>query len=198
VDFNILLVVTGATADKPGKVYSFFQKNGFDFLQFIPCIDPQAEKRGGRNFSLQPSEYAQFLKKFFDRWGEDILSGRDVSVRYFDNLVRLVMGQAPETCSMRGTCSCQFVFEADGSCFPCDFYVTEQWRLGNIRDMDILDFYETETNRRFLETSAAVHDDCRSCKWRALCRGGCRRDREDNMSGKPGKNYYCRAFLQFF
>ena len=135
VDFNILLVVTSALAERPGKSYSFFQKNSFHYLQFIPCIDPLAEKRGGRNFSLQPVEYLQFLKKFYDRWSEDILSGKDVSIRYFDNLVRIVMGEAPETCGMRGTCSCQFVFEADGSYYPCDFYVTEKWKLGNIRDV---------------------------------------------------------------
>ena len=198
VDFNILFVVTNILAKKPGKVYSFFQKNHFNYLQFMPCIDPCEEKRGSCGFSLHPAEYAQFLKKFFDRWSEEILSGKDISIRYFDDLVRLVMGTPPATCSMRGTCSCQFVFEADGSCYPCDFYVTGKWKLGDIGDMGIMDLYETETNRRFIEMSRAVADDCRNCKWLNLCRGGCRRDRENTLTGELVKNYYCRAYSSFF
>ena len=198
VDFNILLVVTGATTEDAGKTYAFFQKNGFNYLQFIPCIDPLAEKRGGYSFSLRPAEYTRFLKRFFDRWSADILSGTDVSVRYFDNLVRMIMGMPPETCSMRGICSCQFVFEADGTCYPCDFYVTENWRLGNIHEMGIMNFYESKTNQRFLDMSKAVADECRRCKWQQLCRGGCRRDREDALAGAPGKNYFCQSFYSFF
>jgi uncharacterized protein len=198
VDFNILFVVTNATASKPGKIYSFFRENAFDYLQFIPCIDPAGEKRGGRAFSLGPAEYTHFLKVFFDMWHNDILSGRSVSIRYFDNLVRFVMGMAPETCSMRGVCSCQFVFEADGSCYPCDFYVTEKWKLGNIINKELRDFYESETNQRFLGTSADVAPDCPRCRWRVLCRGGCRRDRENDATGQLGKNYYCSSYSSFF
>ena len=127
VDYNILFVVTKTQTQKPGKTYTFFKENNLNYLQFMPCIDPSAGQRGAQPFSLHPAEYAVFLKKFFDRWSDDILSGRTVSVRYFDNLVMLVMGKEPEMCSMRGVCSCQFVFEADGSCYPCDFYVTDEW-----------------------------------------------------------------------
>ena len=197
VDFNILFVVTRDLVGKPGKLYSFFQRNNFKYLQFIPCIDPMAEKRGVLRYSLLPAEYTQFLKKFFDRWSEDILSGNDVSIRYFDNLVRILMGQEPETCSMRGTCSCQFVFEADGSCYPCDFYVTDKWKLGNIDEMGIVELFETETSQRFLKTSTAVAQDCLCCRWRQLCRGGCRRDREDILNSVLAKNYYCRAYNDF-
>ncbi len=197
VDFNILFVVTRDSAQKPGKLYSFFQRNNFKYLQFIPCLDPMAEKRGAHRYSLLPAEYTQFLKKFFDRWSEDLLSGNDVSIRYFDNLVRILMGQEPETCSMRGTCSCQFVFEADGSCYPCDFYVTDKWKLGNIHEKSIMELFETETCQRFLKTSTAVAQDCLHCKWRRLCRGGCRRDRETPLNSVLEKNYYCRTYTDF-
>ena len=153
VDFNIFDGGNKRRSRKRRYYLQLFHKNNFKYLQFIPCIDPLEEPRGSFPFSLRPAEYTRFLIHFFDRWHTDILSGGDISVRYFDNLVRMLMGMMPETCSMRGICSCQFVFEADGSCYPCDFYVTEKWRLGNIRDMGIMDFYKSETNQRFLETS---------------------------------------------
>ena len=198
VDLNILLVVTGALAEHPGKVYSFFRKNNFNYLQFIPCLDPLSEKNGNNRYSLRPAEYTHFLKHFFDRWYSDILSGKEISVRFFDNLVRAVMGEEPETCSMRGKCSCQFVLEADGSCFPCDFYVTEEWKLGNIRDAGILDMYHSDNCHRFLSSGAILAEECQRCKWLRLCRGGCRRDREDTLTGALLKNRYCRAFYAFF
>jgi uncharacterized protein len=197
VEFNILFVVTKTLSENPGRAYSFFKKNRFDFLQFIPCLDPIPSGRGCHPYSLLPREYTLFLRKFFDRWCDDILSGGDVSVRYFDNLVRMVAGEVPETCSMRGMCSCQFVFEADGACYPCDFYVTGDWRLGNINDMGIMELYQSDANKRFIGSSMAVDKKCLGCKWRGLCRGGCRRDRETHKGDDPSGNYYCRSYSDF-
>ena len=42
VAFNILTVVTADVARHGAKVYAFLRKNGWDYLQFIPCIDPIA------------------------------------------------------------------------------------------------------------------------------------------------------------
>ena len=191
VEYNILFTVTAETARAPGKVYSFFKENGFKYLQFMPCIDPLAAKRGKSGFSLLPEDFAVFLRRFFDRWAEDVLAGDGMSVRYFDNLISIAAGLPPEACSLRGRCSCQFVFEADGSCYPCDFYVSEDWRMGNINESTLRGLYESENARRFLETGASLPRDCLVCRWKTVCRGGCRRDREG------GRSYYCRAYRSF-
>ena len=39
VDFNILCVVTGKNARSIEKIYRFYRKQGFRWLQFIPCLD---------------------------------------------------------------------------------------------------------------------------------------------------------------
>ena len=44
VDFNILCVVTNRLARRAEAVYSFFKKNDFKYIQFIPCLDPFGEK----------------------------------------------------------------------------------------------------------------------------------------------------------
>lgn len=193
VDYNILYTVTSASAKEPGKLYSFFKENGFRYLQFMPCIDPLEGKRGRDSYSLLPGEFALFLRKTFDRWAADVLNDDGISIRYFDNLVSIAAGFPPEACSLRGACSCQFVFEADGSCYPCDFYVNEDWLMGNIRDMGLEELFRSEAARRFLLSGSAVPEECRNCGVRALCRGGCRRDRENPQH----KNYYCRAYKSF-
>ena len=196
VAYNILFTVTDPTAAHPDKLYDFFKAHHFNFLQLMPCIDPQDNERGTHRYSLTPKRYAFFLKWFFDKWQADFMGGREVSVRYFDNLVRMVMGEPPEMCSLLGSCQCQFVFEADGGAYPCDFYVTDEWKLGNIHDDDIPGLYETETCRRFIESSLSAAPDCRGCKWKFLCRGGCRRDRE-TLHQELGRNYFCETYAEF-
>jgi uncharacterized protein len=196
-DYNILFVLTNTTAQSTDKLYDFFKTNNFSYLQFIPCIDPLGCPRGTHKYSLTPDNFSFFLKHFFDRWQADLLKGAEISVRYFDNLVRMMMGAPPETCSMMGSCHCQFVFEADGSVYPCDFYVTDEWRMGSIKDDDILELYKSESSTRFMKTSLQRANDCRRCLLYPLCRGGCRRDRENTRTGELELNYYCSAYKEF-
>lgn len=191
--YNILFTVTSEAAKEPGKVYTFFKENGMKYLQFMPCIDPFAAQRGGEDFSLLPDEFALFLRKFFDRWAADVLAGDGISVRYFDNLLSMAAGYPPEACSMQGHCACQFVFEADGSCYPCDFYVNENWCLGNIHTSSLDEMFTSETARRFLAGGSRLAARCKDCEVLRLCRGGCRRDRENPQY----ENYYCRAYKSF-
>jgi uncharacterized protein len=197
VEYNILFVVTNLIAHHPDELYKFFRINNFNFLQFMPCIDPIDNERGVHDYSLNPESYTYFLKRFFDKWYEDFMGGREVSIRYFDNLVRMAMGMPPEMCSLLGSCRCQFVFEADGSVYPCDFYVTDEWKLGNIYENELLGLYESENCTRFIESSLYPASICRNCKWKLLCRGGCRRDRDNPHIKELERNYYCESFYEF-
>ncbi|HBQ64827.1 MAG TPA: anaerobic sulfatase maturase [Clostridiales bacterium] len=198
VEYNILFVVSAVTARHPEKIYRFFKKNGFKFLQFIPCLDPLHEKPGSNPFSLRSDRYADFLIRLFDLWIDDFKKGEYVSIRWFDNLVGMLMGRPPEQCGMLGQCRCQFVVEADGSVFPCDFYVIDAWRLGNIHEMDLMDMLETETAKKFMQYSLPVDPKCRECNHYSLCRGGCRRSREPFSEGIPALNHHCTAYMKFF
>jgi uncharacterized protein len=197
VEYNILFVVTGLTARHPNELYHYFKKNNFGFLQFMPCLDPPASPRGEHSYSLNPESYTFFLKHFFDKWYVDFMGGRNISIRYFDNLVRIAANQPPEMCSLRGSCQCQFVFEADGSVYPCDFYVTDEWKLGNIAGHELLELSASPNCRRFIQSSLSPAADCQDCRWQFLCRGGCRRDRENPSAGLLERNFYCATFSEF-
>ncbi len=198
VEYNILFVVDSSVARYAVKIYNFFKKNGFRYLQFIPCLDPLYEKPGGHEYSLTPERFSYFLKTLFDQWYSDIRKGDMISIRYFDNLVGMFMGIRPEACGMWGECSCQFVIEADGGVYPCDFYVTDEWYLGSIKEKGIEEIGHSENARRFIELSRYVDPECGTCRWANLCRGGCRRLREPFVGGKPVLNYLCQAYREFF
>ena len=197
VEYNVLAVVTAASARGGQKLYNFFKKSGLTYQQYIECLDPIGEPQGGHDYSLTPERYEAFLKSMFDAWYLDMKAGRYVYNRYFENLMMALTGQGMESCNLRGVCGPQWVIEADGSVYPCDFYALDQWKLGNI----LTDSFEAmEGTRRelgFVEWSRRVPEECRACRWFPLCRNGCRRNREPVTAEATGKNYFCGAYRGF-
>ena len=194
VDFNILTVVTRQVARRITRIYREYVRKGWKYMQFIPCLDGFHEARGSAPWSLRPEDYAVFLKNLFDEWYRDMEAGKKVSVRYFDNLLQILSGKRPESCSLLGGCTPQLVVEADGSVYPCDFYVTDDWKLGNICDMTIPEL--VEAGREFRAASLRGREACRDCHYEVLCWGGCRRDCD--WQGEIRGNYYCEAYKDFF
>lgn len=197
VEFNILSTVNRDVAKNVERVYQFFKKQGFSYLQFIPCLD-ELEFADHKEYSLTPELYGRFLKELFRLWKQDIDSGKPISIRYFDNLVMMIGGYPPESCGMAGSCSCYYMIEADGSVYPCDFYVTDEWRIGNILTDGWDEMRQTENARRFVAVSRQVAKECRTCRYYRLCRGGCRRNREPISLGQNTLNELCPAFKTFF
>lgn len=198
VEFNILSTVNADVAKNADKIYHFFKKQGFSYLQFIPCLDEFDNFAHNNEHSLTPKAYGKFLCRLFDLWYADLTSGHPVSVRYFDNLLSMMLGYPPESCGMAGRCTGYFMIEADGSVYPCDFYVIDEWYMGNILESDWMSLQQSENAKRFLEVSRQVHPDCKNCRHYAVCRGGCGRNREPISMEHNGKNYFCSSFLQFF
>lgn len=198
VEYNTLTVVTSLVARHTSKVYNFFKQHGFRYLQFIPCLNPLNGEIEEKDYSLKPDRYAYFLKTLFDLWYYDISKGNIISIQYFDNLLGLLMGHKPEVCGMAGYCICQFVVEANGGVYPCDFYVIDQCYLGNIKELEFDELLNSNNSKRFVKVSKYISPECKSCKWFYLCRGGCRRWREPFRNGKPRLNILCSAYQEFF
>lgn len=193
-DYNILCVVTPETARHGARVYNHLGRHRY--LQFIPCLE--GFDGAGEGAPLNAEQYAGFLKATFDLYYHDFMRGQYVSVRTFDNYIQLMLGSPPENCAMRGQCTCNTVVEGDGSVYPCDFYVLDMWRLGNIHQDGLKEMLTGETARRFVETSKEADEACAACRWKPLCRGGCRRDRARAPDGALGHNRFCAAYEDFF
>lgn len=192
VNMNVLTVVTNDTAGKTGAIYDFFMERGLPWQQYIPCLDPLGQELGW----LAPESYALFLKMLFDRWSRDVMRGRFVYIRQFENYVGMLLGSPAEACGMMGHCTNQYAAEADGSVYPCDFYALDAYRLGNLvtDSFDQLDKKRAELH--FIEDSLIKDGQCAACPYYALCRGGCRRDRD--TGDRLQRNRFCPAYQEFF
>lgn len=197
VDTNALCVVTKACARNPKKAYRSLKQMGLRYLQFIPCLDPDASTRGNMPYSLLPDEYGSFLCALFDEWYHDWQSGKYVSIRLFDDYVHLLMGMPAGMCSLNGSCGGYLAIESDGSIYPCDFFMMDRHRIGAVKEGLSLDDLLTHGLHQMQSVlCAAIPVECASCTWKNICHGGCIRDRFSDQGNI--RNYYCKSFQKFF
>ena len=178
IPFSVLSVVTRAWAGKEVEIYRWFQSHQLNQLQFIYCIPPDATDT---TFCLTNQEYGQLNKTFFQLYWQDLCQGREISIRFYDNLLAMLQGRMPEQCGMMGYCPATITVEADGSLYPCDFYCSDNWYIGNIKEMGLKELFYHPVMQKFLVSSQKREDACTTCPVLGLCRGGCRREREPSL-----------------
>lgn len=153
---------------------------------------------GEKKYALRPEQYGKFLIQLFNLWYEDWEKNEQPYIRQFDNYIAILLGYQPESCEQRGTCGIQNVVEADGSVFPCDFYMTDDYYIGNYNYDQTETIDEKRREIGFVARSTNISDECRECKYIKICRNGCQRCRDkDDITGKY-RNYFCKSYKMFF
>ncbi|MGB4610679.1 MAG: anaerobic sulfatase maturase [Saccharofermentanales bacterium] len=199
VDYNILTVVHKETAEAISEIYQFYKENCLLYQQYIACLDPIDfdNKENPQEWSLTAEAYGKFLIRLFDLWYEDALKGRAPYIRQFENYLDLMFGIMPESCEQRGLCAASVIIEADGSVYPCDFYMTDDYLLGTVQHDSIEKMLQSQIARDFEDRSRAIPEACKNCQFFYLCRNGCYRHRIVNENADL-QNRFCRGYLMFF
>ncbi|MEA5026133.1 Anaerobic sulfatase-maturating enzyme [bioreactor metagenome] len=173
IEPNILAVLTDRLAAEPEKLFQFLKTANFRYVQLIPCLPALDVKNNVE--PLTPQRFANFYQRYFDQWYQAYRKGYYQSVTLFDNLVQMLRGFPPAQCGYLGYCSLQFVVEADGSVYPCDFYVLDDYRLGNIKTDSIMELAGKPGVQNFLHEKKRQCRLCTDCRYRQLCHGQCKR-----------------------
>ena len=195
VEYNILTVVNQKVASNITEIYEFYKKQGWNYQQYIACLDPLEEAHGENEYALKPEQYGKFLLELFNLWYADWKLGKQPYIRQFENYIGILMGYLPEACDQRGTCGVQNVVEADGSVYPCDFYMLDDYKLGNFNEnrLDEIDTKRTEIG--FVERSLLLDEECKVCEYFHICHGGCQRNRD--LNELTGKYYPTSSFIDY-
>ena len=196
VAFNILTLVTSANEHRAREVYRFLREKGFDFLQFIPCVEKDPTTGGPAPFSVTPQGYGEFLCELFDEWVKD--GYPCVSIRLFDSLLEYYLSGRMPLCVLGPSCEGYVLIEANGDVYPCDFFVEKKWRLGNILEEDLLGIFNSPRHQGFSRMKAAGLTECEGCEWLSMCYGGCLKDRERCDEALKVKSPLCPAYRKFF
>ncbi len=211
VEHNALCTVHRANGIKGKEVYKFLKNAGLDYIQFIPIVErngsdglagaPQVDMDPGNSvteWSVSPRVYGKFLCDVFDIWFRNDIG--KISVQYFDVQLGLWLGGPSTLCVFAETCGNGLALEHDGSLYACDHYVYPEYRLGRITETPLREMLWTDRQRAFGQDKlTGLTAQCRSCRYRFACNGGCPKHRfAVSRDGEPGHNYFCESYTMFF
>jgi uncharacterized protein len=196
---DILCVVNAYNVEFPLQVYRFFKQNNAQYITFLPMVEPQPDTKDGVNPISVPAEaWGLFLCTIFDEWVDRDIG--HVKVQIFEEAARTAFNQEHSLCIFRPTCGDIPVVEHNGDFYTCDHYVDTEHRLGNITETPLVELLESPEQRAFGEAKLkALPRYCRECDVRAMCNGGCPKNRFlRTPDGEPGLNYLCDGYKRFF
>jgi len=196
-EYNILVLLNNVNVEHPDKLFDFFADLGVRYLQFVPCVERSVDDpHAAAPFSITPQQYGRFLCRFFDRWLEHGI--RKLSVRTFDSLLSVMLGQSPTECTFARQCSDYIVIEHNGDAFCCDFYVGDNTRLGSIMETPIEQLANSDAKRAFARRKTEIDNKCLVCRYLDLCRGGCPKDRAVLTASHRAPSYFCEGYKLFY
>jgi uncharacterized protein len=103
-------------------------------------------------------------------------------------------------CIHAPTCGYGPALEHNGDLYSCDHFVEPRFLLGNIHQTHMLKLVASPEQRKFGEDKRdTLTAQCKSCKVRNWCNGGCPKDRfARSRDGEEGHNYLCTGLEKFF
>jgi len=196
VEFNILCLVSKSNARKAGELFRYFIDNGFNYLQFIPCVEFD-----GNNvlapFAITPEEWGHFLCGLFDEWMH--YGPEKVYIRGFDAILARLLNNSISQCNMASNCCMYFVVEWNGDVFPCDFFVKKELLLANIMNDSWEKIESSEIYQNFGKQKSMRNSGCRICPYLKLCAGDCLKHRIYGSFTRPdGPSHLCEGWKIFF
>ena len=174
IDYNVLCVLTNPLAKEAKKVFRFLKEQRIKYVQFIPCLDDlDAVERN--SYALTPKRFANFYHQIFQLWLAELKQGNYMSIKLFDDIVNLLVRRQLTACGILGNCQVQYVIEADGSVYPCDFYVLDEYRMGYIQEQTLRELFSQDISQKFLCEKEPLPQKCQTCPFLKMCHGGCKR-----------------------
>ena len=197
VDWNALTTVHAANGDHGLELYRFLRDEcQARYIQFIPIIERQAlpeqedapetswrdrplylqEGSQVTHRSIGAEQYGRFLIDVFEEWIRRDIG--EVYVQMFDVALANWVGEPPGLCVHSETCGLALALEHTGDVYSCDHFVEPRYRLGNIKESNLLTLVSSQRQVQFgLDKRETLPQYCLDCEVRFACHGGCPKDR---------------------
>lgn len=207
VQYNVMATVNRQSEGRGLEIYQFLKSAGTRFIQFMPVlehtkdgliVDPQVQGARIAPWSVSPEGYGRFLCDIFDYWVSNDVG--KVFVNQFDAVLACWCGAQPGICALAQTCGGNSIIEHNGDLYPCDHFVYEGYKIGNVLETDLRTLMNSTKQVRFgLDKRNALPDDCIKCKWFFTCHGECPKHRFNTTDkGETGLNALCEGYKFFF
>lgn len=207
VQYNVMATVNKQSEGRGLEIYQFLKSAGTRFIQFMPVlehtkdgliVDPQVQGARIAPWSVSPEGYGRFLCDIFDYWVRNDVG--KVFVNQFDAVLACWCGAQPGICALAQTCGGNSIIEHNGDLYPCDHFVYEGYKIGNVLETDLRTLMNSTKQVRFgLDKRNALPDDCIKCQWFFTCHGECPKHRFNTTDkGETGLNALCEGYKLFF
>ena len=212
VEWNAMAVVNAYNANHPLEFYRFFKENGCQFLQFTPIVERLTRHEDGRTLasladkdeislseaSVAPEQWGYFLCAIFEEWVRKDVG--KIFVEIFDCTLANWMGISPGICAYSKECGHAGVMEHNGDVYSCDHFVFPEYKLGNIRDLSLIDMLYGEQQQEFSRLKhSSLPRQCRECDMEFACHGECPKNRfMKDKYGDSGLNYLCPGYYHYY
>jgi uncharacterized protein len=198
VEFNILTVLHESNINRARDLLQWYEREEIQYVQFIPAMDFRAQEPGKPpRYLITPEAYGGFMCEVFDAWYND--GEPRTSIRFFDNMLSVYLNRGAELCIHRKTCPTTLILEQNGDAYPCDFYIHEDFKLGNVGVDSLSEILNRHARHRFLTMKPALPPKCTECEYLRLCHGGCPRNRVWSIGEDAvDVDYFCDSYLKIY
>lgn len=207
VEYNVMATVNRQCEGRGLEIYETLKTAGTRFIQFMPVlehvrngriVDPNEQGARIAPWSVSARGFGKFLCDIFDHWVRHDVG--KVFVNQFDSTLALWCGTQPGTCTFAETCGGNSVIEHNGDLYPCDHFVYEKYKIGNVLETDLRSLMNSEKQVRFgISKRNGLPKKCMACKWFFACHGECPKHRFNSTeSGETGLNALCEGYEMFF
>ena len=188
--FGFCMTVTSLCRGKESLIYAFFRSLGHPFR--VNPIIPSWNQHN--NFLLKKGEYATFLCRLFDEW---IQTGtRRIPVSPLDNYLNAVLGNEIIECQHQPHCTGLHIgIKPNGNAVLCSPF--EDHILGNILENTLFDLYGSSLCGLVKKRRDSLLE-CRSCKNKDICHGGCPHNAAAFDHTIAGKDPFCKDYQMIF
>lgn len=192
LEFAYLTVVSKGNVDKLIETYDFFKKKGRN-LKLNP-IFKSGNAKHNEEILLPFDDYMKNILLLFDYWLRD--EQCNIIVNPFYELMSTVLTGKKRSCCYS---SCLFSWVGvynNGDLYPCGRAYTEDYKLGNIKDItEISSVFRTEAYKKLIYQSTKRRNKCmKTCKYFNYCEGGCNNDALVEGNIKKSGGLSCKAF----
>jgi uncharacterized protein len=207
VQYNVMTTVNKQSEGKALEIYQFLKSAGTRFIQFMPVVEHvknglivSPDTSGARlaPWSVTAVGFGKFLCDIFDYWIRHDVG--KVFVNQFDAALACWCGVQPGLCAMAETCGGNSVIEHNGDLYPCDHFVYNDYKIGNVLQTDLRTLMNSSKQVKFgIDKRSGLPQKCFRCRWFFACHGECPKHRFNTTDkGETGLNALCEGYEMFF
>jgi len=191
VEYGGLATITKNSLGRASDIINNFVNLGVFRFDFLPCFETGNYINNNR-VSISADEWASFMIEAFDAWF--MLDNPKIEIRYFINVVRVILGGNAGLCSLSGKCGDFFTIDHNGNIYPCDDFANDnRFIYGNVSNDSMLSVWENKQYSKFIQKRSKMIEslECHRCDIRKICNSGCTKHYELGSS-------LCEAKKSFF